>query len=182
MDSIENSIELAERTLERGPERRLFREYHGRKSFYGNQAYRGIYFPYLKRGQQRRDMGMTSHPPLYCIVAKFSPIKLGRRNVSRSESHVPSPTCKVFEAYVLLPAAVSPESEGIMSYPMLFSPATGNRMFSQNSDLVTLECYEGTIEGDLIDPPLRRMHHAPIGMANRYLDSLANSQLVSLTT
>lgn len=45
--------------------------------------------------------------PLYLIVSKFNPIRLGRRNVLRDESHVPSPTYIVSDEYVLLPAGDS---------------------------------------------------------------------------
>lgn len=51
-----------------------------------------------------------SDAPLYRIVSKFTPMRLGSKNVSRSLSHVPSPTCSVFEEYVLLPGAASPET------------------------------------------------------------------------
>ena len=45
--------------------------------------------------------------PLYCIVLKLRPCKLGNRNVFRCESHVPSPTYIVGELYVLLPGGAS---------------------------------------------------------------------------
>lgn len=45
--------------------------------------------------------------PLYRIVSKFTPIKLGSRNVSLVKSHVPSPTWSVFDAYELLPGEAS---------------------------------------------------------------------------
>ena len=45
--------------------------------------------------------------PLYRIVAKFNPTRLGSRNVFLVESHVPSPTVNVFEEYELLPAGAS---------------------------------------------------------------------------
>ena len=48
------------------------------------------------------------------MVSKLSPIRFGRRKVSRPVSHVPSPTCKVFEAYVLLPGAVRSELDDIL--------------------------------------------------------------------
>jgi hypothetical protein len=44
---------------------------------------------------------------LYLIVAKFNPTRFGRRKVFFSVSHVPSPTCKVFEEYELLPGGAS---------------------------------------------------------------------------
>lgn len=49
--------------------------------------------------------------PLYRIVSKFSPIRLGNKKVSRPVSQVPSPTCSVFDEYVLPPAAVKSESD-----------------------------------------------------------------------
>lgn len=48
------------------------------------------------------------------MVSKLSPIRFGSRNVSRPVSHVPSPTCKVFEAYVLLPGGVRSELDDII--------------------------------------------------------------------
>jgi hypothetical protein len=49
----------------------------------------------------------SSFLPLYLIVAKFNPTKFGRRKVFFSVSHVPSPTCSVFEEYELLPGGAS---------------------------------------------------------------------------
>ena len=43
------------------------------------------------------------------MVAKFNPTRLGNRKVFLSESHVPSPTCSVFEEYELLPGGASDE-------------------------------------------------------------------------
>jgi len=45
--------------------------------------------------------------PLYLIVAKFNPTKLGSRKLSLPASHVPSPTCIVAELYELLPGGAS---------------------------------------------------------------------------
>jgi len=45
--------------------------------------------------------------PLYLIVAKFKPWRLGSRKVFRCESQVPSPTNIVGEVYVLLPGGAS---------------------------------------------------------------------------
>ena len=44
------------------------------------------------------------HIPLYCMVSKFTPIKLGRRNVFLVKSQVPSPTVRVSDEYELDPA------------------------------------------------------------------------------
>lgn len=55
--------------------------------------------------------------PLYLIVSKFNPIKLGSRKSFRDASHVPSPTYMVFDEYVLLPAGER-LSRGAMSTAM----------------------------------------------------------------
>lgn len=49
----------------------------------------------------------ASDIPLYWVVARLNPTRLGRRNVLRVASHVPSPTVIVFEEYELLPAGES---------------------------------------------------------------------------
>lgn len=49
------------------------------------------------------------------MVAKFNPIRLGKRKVSRELSQVPSPTCNVSDEYVLLPGAVSPLFDDIVA-------------------------------------------------------------------
>lgn len=59
-----------------------------------------------------------ANQPLYRIVSKFSPIRLGKRNVFRWESHVPSPTCKVLDEYVLLPGGAN-SGEGDMVQALL---------------------------------------------------------------
>lgn len=41
------------------------------------------------------------------MVAKFKPTRLGNKKVFFSVSHVPSPTCNVFEEYELLPGGAS---------------------------------------------------------------------------
>ena len=46
--------------------------------------------------------------PLYRIVSKFSPTRLGSKKSLRFESQVPSPTYNVFEEYVLEPAGDRP--------------------------------------------------------------------------
>ncbi len=45
--------------------------------------------------------------PLYWVVARLNPTRLGSRNVFFVASHVPSPTFIVFEVYELLPAGAS---------------------------------------------------------------------------
>jgi hypothetical protein len=45
--------------------------------------------------------------PLYLIVAKFSPTRFGKIKSSLELSHVPSPTCRVFEEYEVLPGGAS---------------------------------------------------------------------------
>ena len=45
--------------------------------------------------------------PLYWVVARLNPTRLGRRKSLREESHVPSPTDIVFEVYELLPGGDS---------------------------------------------------------------------------
>lgn len=49
---------------------------------------------------------------MYCIVSKFSPTRFGSRKVFRDESHVPSPTVRVFEEYVELPAGEREDVSG----------------------------------------------------------------------
>lgn len=41
------------------------------------------------------------------MVAKFKPTRFGNKNVFFSVSHVPSPTCNVFEEYELLPGGAN---------------------------------------------------------------------------
>lgn len=60
-----------------------------------------------------------SDEPLYRIVSKFTPIRLGSRKVSRCESHVPSPTWSVFDEYVLLPGGVRPGPDILMVFLQL---------------------------------------------------------------
>lgn len=45
--------------------------------------------------------------PLYWVVARLSPTRLGSKKVFLDASHVPSPTFIVFEVYELLPAGAS---------------------------------------------------------------------------
>lgn len=57
------------------------------------------------------------------------------------------------------------------------SQPLGNWLTFQSNDLVAPECYDRTIEGDLTDPPIRRMYHAPIG--NDSLDACIRLSLFS---
>ena len=90
-----------------------------------------------------------SYLPLYRIVSKLTPIKLGSKKVSRPESQVPSPACRVFDEYVLLPAAARPEPDILR--PILRIPRD---LQSGMSELPKEICR---------DPPIRRMHHATAG-------------------
>ena len=49
----------------------------------------------------------THDLPLYWVVARLNPTRLGRRKSLREASHVPSPTDIVFEVYELLPGGDS---------------------------------------------------------------------------
>lgn len=86
---------------------------------------------------------------MYRIVSKLTPIKLGSRKVSRPESQVPSPTCRVLDAYVLLPAAA--RSEFDILWIILERPCN---LKSGMSDLPK-EIFR--------DLPIGGMHHAITG-------------------
>ena len=47
--------------------------------------------------------------PLYCVVARFRPCKLGSKKVFLWESQVPSPTYMVLDEYAPLPGADRPD-------------------------------------------------------------------------
>jgi hypothetical protein len=53
--------------------------------------------------------------PLYCVVSKLRPTKLGNKKVFFVKSHVPSPTVIVSESYVAVPGADSPSAGAMMA-------------------------------------------------------------------
>ncbi len=63
------------------------------------------------------ELGCACGIPLYWVVAKLNPTRLGSRNVFFVASHVPSPTLIVPEVYELLPAGAScGDGDMVLSY------------------------------------------------------------------
>lgn len=73
-------------------------------------------------------------------------MRLGSKKVSRPLSHVPSPTCSVFEEYVLLPGSASPEPVILIVLVVC--------------DAIPYLWNVGVIAGDLSRSPFRGMYHA----------------------
>ncbi len=66
------------------------------------------------------ELECTCGIPLYWVVARLRPTRLGSRNVFFVASHVPSPTDIVPEVYELLPAGASCGDGGMVpSYRLI---------------------------------------------------------------
>lgn len=86
--------------------------------------------------------------PLYCMVSKFSPTKLGNKNVFLVESHVPSPTFRVLELYVLLPAGARLSGAGAMTASVPPYRRSGKSMLSESSRSARCDnCERGMRDG-----------------------------------
>ena len=83
-------------------------------------------------------MKLTSSP-LYLIVAKFRPTRFGNRKSSLELSHVPSPTCNVFDEYVLLPGGASCGAGDIAGYSSAWGWVRNCISFSGGSPLAALK-------------------------------------------
>jgi hypothetical protein len=80
------------------------------------------------------------------MVSKFNPIRLGRRKVFLVESHVPSPTVKVLELYVLLPGGERVSGEGAITAMKL--PKGSGASFDYNATTTTTPEYGEAEECD----------------------------------
>ena len=77
------------------------------RTWYSDSSRKRLPMPVNVRNVSTWRLECTHDLPLYWVVARLNPTRLGRRKSLREVSHVPSPTDIVFEVYELLPGGDS---------------------------------------------------------------------------